>query len=401
MRKRLLTMLVAAAIGVLVMSSVAMAIDYGELGFARRYTTGHHYAGTILNPEGKGDALIFPYYDVRDVAGTSQDTYFAIINEDTGPTLTLTTGAVPGNICIPGIAAKLRFREWDKSEEVFDADIWLSRADVWVGRIIRNTVTNQARLFSDDFVITNFTANAFTLERPLSLGWDFYWFAGYPAISDNRMGYFEVIGEEATAERTVGAGPTWTVTRYPAGTITFTYPDCPNQLSGYAYLVRTARGVAEGYTATAIANFSRTWRALFIAPGAVLPTLAQCEDTLDQLEFEISKEDVYAGYDINPLVNGAFSLIVTFPTKHFHFEGRPLYSFTAVFAYREPFTGATMNTGEPVGVRIYDRNENRVTPTTSWWSPPPLAPTVSLPYEVNVISLYTGWCRHSIRLIHR
>ena len=33
------------------------------------------------------------------------------------------------------MAAKLGFREWDKSEEVFDVDIWLSRGDVWVGHL--------------------------------------------------------------------------------------------------------------------------------------------------------------------------------------------------------------------------------------------------------------------------
>jgi len=40
-------------------------------------------AGTILNPEGKGDVLIFPYYDVRELNGKSQDFHFFIINNET------------------------------------------------------------------------------------------------------------------------------------------------------------------------------------------------------------------------------------------------------------------------------------------------------------------------------
>jgi hypothetical protein len=212
--------------------------------------------------------------------------------------------------------------------------------------------------------------------------------SAYPAISDNRLGYFEVIGEEATAEHTTGASPTWTVTRYPDGG--GFYPDCPNTLWGYAYLVGPSRGVAMGYQATAIANFFRTRTQLYQSPGGLRPTLANCEDSLDQLEFELSKEDIFAGYDVDPAINGAFSLVVTFPTKHFHFLARPTYTLSPTLAWSEPFTSATMNTpGELIRVRIYDRNENTVIPTSTWWSPA-AQPTTALPYEVNVISLYAG-----------
>jgi len=154
MRRGLLAALAAFVTGVF-MTSVAMAMDYGELGF---YRAAPHIAGTTLNEvEGKGDLLLFPYYDVRDIGGQPQNTYFAIVNEESGPTTT----------AIGGVAAKLRFREWDKSEEVFDVDIWLSRADVWVGAIIRNTVTGNARLFSPDWVIVNFTATLLRSTRPL------------------------------------------------------------------------------------------------------------------------------------------------------------------------------------------------------------------------------------------
>jgi hypothetical protein len=381
MSKKLLIIFVAVVMGAF-MSSIAMAIDYGELEYARR-GPGHN-AGTGLNPERKGDVLLFPYYDVRDIGGQSQDTYFAIINEDTGPT---TATLVP----LGGVAAKLRFREWDKSEEVFDADIWLSRADVWVAAITRNAATNQARITSNDWVIVADTLTTFTVQKTLSGGFDFFWLTDYPAISNNLMGYFEVIGEERTAEKVTAVGAIFQVTRYPLGPAGLeVYPDCLNTLMGYAYLVRPSRGVAMGYLATAIANFYRTPTTLFDAPGGLNPTLLDCEDSLDELEFEISKEDVFAGYDIDPAILGRFSLVVTFPTKHFHFEARPYYTLrTALWVYGEPFTGVHMNAGEELKVYIYDRDEHKVTPEVSWWSPRDTV-TLSLPYEVNIIGLYQG-----------
>ena len=78
--------------------------------------------------------------------------------------------------CYDGVAAKLRFREWDKSEEVFDVDIWLSRGDVWVGVVTHNLaipLPYGARITSPDYVIINNDANTFTLDTPLKNGYDF------------------------------------------------------------------------------------------------------------------------------------------------------------------------------------------------------------------------------------
>ena len=47
--------------------------------------TGHNSgntSGTILNPEGRGDLLIFPYYDVREINGKSQDFHILVINNE-------------------------------------------------------------------------------------------------------------------------------------------------------------------------------------------------------------------------------------------------------------------------------------------------------------------------------
>ena len=99
------------------------------------------------------------------------------------------------------MAAKLRFREWDKSEEVFDVDIWLSRGEVWVGQVTHDmavALPYGAKITSPNFVIIANSANTFTLGTPLAAGFDFPSTAFIPPGSSNLYGYMEVIGEERT-----------------------------------------------------------------------------------------------------------------------------------------------------------------------------------------------------------
>jgi len=399
MSKKILIMLVAVVTGAF-MASVAMAVDYGDLGFNTRLATSGKTAGTILNPEGKGDALLAAYYDVRVVNGKTQDTYFAIINEN--------MDAIPHN----GVAAKLRFREWDKSEEVFDIDIWMSDNDVWVGVLTRNPANGLTRITSPDYVITNDSvpAGTFTVSKTtvVSTGFDFFTDfvpggtlnsvlppSGFTSADLTNMGYFEIIGEERTYTKPSTTTAPILVTRFGAGEL-----DCLNSLSAYVYIVRVDDGVSLGYNADAIANFNRqSIVSLYSGPGAPSPSLNNCEDGLDQLEFEISKARVYHGYSIEDNINAKFSHIITFPTKHFHFEKhtpkRLDYTICATvggngcITIGAPFTGATANTGEEVAPKIYDRDENPFTPESGFWSPR-TTPTISLPFEVNVIGLYKG-----------
>ena len=206
MSKKILIMLVAIVTGAF-FAPVAMALNFGDL--ANYFLGGTNTAGTVLNPEGKGDVLICPYYDVRPISGVDQENYFAIINEN----MSVATDG--------GVAAKLRFREWDKSEEVFDIDIWLSENDVWVGILTRNTATGLTHIFSPDYVITapvGPSSTSFTVSRTTGLGTTGLDFnsANVPGGSNNtktppagfssawtpadmtNLGYFEIIGEERT-----------------------------------------------------------------------------------------------------------------------------------------------------------------------------------------------------------
>lgn len=390
MNKKLMVLCLAIVTGLFV-ASVARA-DLGDESYSiiQGITSNSgHTAGTILNPDGKGDLLIFPYYDVREVNGTkTQDFYFAIINEEnegcdeTQPTLE----------CHSGIIAKLRFHEWDKSEEVFDAEIWLSRGDVWVGVVTHNTalpLPYGARITSPDFVnIAPPVGTTFPLGTPLAAGFDFPTTAFIPTGSSNLMGYIEVIAEERTYDHQSGG----VVTRFNA--------DATNTLMGYAYIVRVADGASHAYNAKAFANFSRVASSLYQGPGFPRPDLLDdAEDTLDQLEFQMAREEVFAGYSIENVFLGKFSLILTFPTKHFHYCDH-LHSYTlrgdatsscgTTYPLGPPWTAKQANLPETIDVTIFDRLENRLTPQTVFYSPQPTTPTVGLPFEVNVIGLYQG-----------
>ena len=367
-----------------------MSLCLVSAGFAADFGTAAHdtafagYQGLVLNPEGKGDVLLFPYYDVRPIGGKSQDTYFFIINENTGR-----FGANNGTD--QGVVAKLRFREWDKSEEVFDADIWLSDNDVWVGALTLNTTTGLARITSPDFVVTDYTGAQFTVTTPLSAGFDFLTEkvnytplpSGWTKEMMTQLGYFEVIGEEMTATKRVldaTGNPTNKVNRLTP------YMDCPNSLMGGANIVRVADGVSMGYNAVAIANFYRAG-SLFHFPGSLDPDLSYAQEGLQQLEFELSKYNVFGAYSIETAFLGKASLILTFPTKGFHYvHDKDVAKRTLISGTNQSFTGSTQNAGEKIDLTIFDRDE-RIFRPSQWWSPPK---DIVIPYEVNVCGIYTG-----------
>jgi hypothetical protein len=417
---RNLFVVLAAAVTVFFAISPAVA-DMGDLAFDKvqaLVTAGHNSgntSGTLLNPEGRGDLLIFPYYDVREINGKTQDFLFTIVNHEWEPCegLSLSTQ------CYDGVSAKLRFMEWDKGEEVFSTDIWLSRGDVWVGAITHNpslALPYGARIMSPDFVITDSNADTFTLGTPLKNGYDFSQTAYIPTNpnigvqSSNLYGYIEVIGEERTFDHVWTTSPAFKVTR-----VTATVADVPNTLMGYGYIVRVADGQSMAYNATAIANFSRNKGSLFSGVGSSSPTLMDGEDTLDQLEFQLSKKEVIAGYSVESVIGAKFSLILTFPTKNFHFCQRPNYTARGVSTTpadcvtgppTSPWTATggwyyggdhNANTPESVEAQIYDRNENRIQippcyldQSSPGYQCPPSPPPYTLSYGVNVIGLYQG-----------
>ena len=72
-----------------------------------------------LNPNGTGQALVYPYYTVQSAGGNAYNTYISVVN---------TTSAAK--------AVKVRFLEGKTSQEVLDFNLYLSPNDVWTGAVV-------------------------------------------------------------------------------------------------------------------------------------------------------------------------------------------------------------------------------------------------------------------------
>src|SRR5690606_11834675 len=72
-----------------------------------------------VNPDGLGQALIYPYYTVRTVSGDAYNSLLSVVNS---------TASAKG--------VKVRFLEGKNSREVLDFNLYLSAFDVWTAAIV-------------------------------------------------------------------------------------------------------------------------------------------------------------------------------------------------------------------------------------------------------------------------
>ncbi len=321
--------------------------DLNDLAYENRVNL---RAGTIWNIEGKGDCLIFPYFDVRKAGNSRQVTNITIEN----------TGEY-------GIVAKLRFRDWTRGSELFSKDIWIPSAGAWSATVEVNEDGANAVISGWGDVVFRADGNAFYFTNALLHGVPFSTMnLRRRGENLNLYGFVEVIG----AEKTAPAGAGGKTTR-----LAKSERDCPNTLKGSLSITRVEEGAVTSYDAVAIGNFSRGQGSLFRSPGSPYPRLDQCEDTLDQLDFQLSKWEIFGPFSIAPSDQGKTSLIVTFPTKHFHFKnGRRIQKVNNPFQAMLESQGETVMTSLSIGGVPYPADSQH-----------------TLPYSVNVIGLYKDY----------
>src|SRR5688572_15242449 len=80
-----------------------------------------------LNPNGTGQALVYPYYTAQTAGGNAWNTYISIVN---------TTSRAK--------AVKVRVMEGKTSAEVLDFNLFLSPNDVWTAAIVPGPTANDA-----------------------------------------------------------------------------------------------------------------------------------------------------------------------------------------------------------------------------------------------------------------
>ena len=398
-------------------SSLTTAVVAGIVGAAGLVSVSN---AVNINPDGLGQALIYPYYTVNK----GNSTLVSVVN---------TTNQTK--------AVKVRFMEGRNSEEVLDFNLYLSPFDVWTAAVVSDgpegttpASAPAARIFTSD--------NSCTVPAIPAAGETFKNFqyatgdvkaTGPWELSRTREGHLEIIemgvltagGTFANAAKHNPQGvpancavldSAWS----PGGTGTWltnssTQIEPPSGgLFGGAEIVNPANGTNISYNADAIEGFFISTTAnLHTNPGSVLPSLAQAQTsdagdataivfnngTLTQFPFTgtgAGLRAVSAVFMHNEIYNEFASRtssnlsvqsewVVTFPTKRLHIrQAQP-----ARLPFRTPYNIAAGGACEIVQITFWNREESAVAPGGTGFSPPPPGQTSANPqlcFEAQVVT---------------
>ncbi len=354
------------------------------------------------DPNGLGQALIYPYYSVQTANGSAFNTYISIVNSTS-----------------QGKVLKVRAREGKTSAEVLDFNLYLSPNDVWTAAIIPTdtSATAGGRLITGDVSCTNPAIPAAGVD-----------FRNYQYVGDGlgngldrtREGYMEIIematitGSALAAATHNSAGtPTCAGLTGPAVGAVGAQVSPLNRsvptggLSGTGTLINVNNGVDMGYNATALSNVSagdiyaeigteqgnfidadpiavvvannRVYRSNFATSSGVAGGVRAVSATLDH-------SAVINEYVLDTATRSNTDWVMTFPTKWYFYVG-------AAGTPEAPFTGILGANGacEPVAVTFFNREEAGALAAGVDFSPlPPGTPGSSLCWESTVMSIRNG-----------
>jgi hypothetical protein len=402
-------------------SSLTTAVVAGIVGVAGLVSVSN---AVNINPDGLGQALIYPYYTVNK----SNNTLISVVN---------TTDETK--------AVKVRFMEGRDSQEVLDFNLYLSPFDVWTAAIVSGgpegttpAAAPAARVFTSDTSCTVPALGVDPIDGQPGIAFRNFQYAngtekvtGPWALSRTREGHIEMIEMGVLEEgagtlafsakhvngvpRNCGAlvaawdigGGIWTDS---AGDAQMNPPS--GGLFGGAEIVNAGNGQNISYNADAIEGFFVDDTAnLHTDPGSLAPSLADAQTapgtaeaivfangTLYQFPFTgtgaglravsavFMHNEIYNEYSSSTSANLASESewVITFPTKRLHIQ-----SATAVA--RLPFR-STYNIGnggacEPVAIRFWNREEQTTSASGVPFSPPqPGQATPSLCFEAQVVT---------------
>ena len=343
-----------------------------------------------VNPDGLGQALIYPYYTVRDkVVGAPYTSLLSVVNS--------TASAK---------AVKVRFLEGKNSREVLDFNLYLSKRDVWVAAIIP-TATG-AGIYTPDKSCTTPKVSA---DPTAPTGFVNYGYTGSSAdgadisLDRTREGYVEIIEmgninspspTETAVTHVAGVPPCDTFATASADTLAGT-----GGLFGNMTLINVLAGEDFGVEAVALQGFSSI--PLWFTPGSVDPQLALVNpktsvvisgtttwvtdwsttpDAVNPVSAVLMHNNVYNEFVLETATKSGTDWVVTMPTKRFYIATGSGNNAGRLF--QRNFNG---NSGscDDVVVTQYDREERSVS-TPGSFSPPPPTQTDAICWEANVIT---------------
>ncbi len=342
-----------------------------------------------VNPDGLGQALIYPYYTVRDkVAGAPYQSLLSVVNS--------TASAK---------AVKVRFLEGKNSKEVLDFNLYLSAKDVWVAAIIPTAAG--AGIFTPD---KSCTTPAVSSDPANPTPFVNYAYTGSAAdgadtsLDRTREGYVEII----EMGNILGGSTTEVAVTHVAGV-----PPCGALASASAHTVAGNGGLFGGMTlinvlagedftqdAVALEGFSTT--PLWAPAGSVDPTLSFVNPkvsvvtsgvntyvtdwtglaAVDPVSAVMMHNNVYNEFVLDTVTKSRTDWVMTMPTKRFYIATGSGNNAGRLF--QRNFNG---NSGscDDVVVSIYDREERTVQAPGSF-SPPPPTQTDAICWEVNIVT---------------
>jgi len=360
------------------------------------------------DPNGLGQALIYPYYTVQSNGGNPYWTLISVVN---------TTNRAK--------IVKVRFLEGKTSAEVLDFNLYLSANDVWTAGVIPagTTATDPGRIVTTDVSCTNPAIPATGVDFR-----NFFYLTGGDALPGigldrTREGYLEII-EMGTLTGTAAANVTHGAAGTPANCaavqgdpVTLNSVDAPTGgLSGTGTLMNVQNGADFTYNADALGAVFAA--ATVTGPSALTPNLANADPmsvvinsgvlTAAGLTAQITVyrtdwtavSGVAAGARASAAVfmhtavmneyildSGSQSLsdwVVTMPLKR---------AFVSSTTAATPFTNVLVATGacETVGFQFFNREERGAAAAGADFSPtPPAGAPNSLCWESTIISLKNG-----------
>ena len=334
-----------------------------------------------VNPDGLGQVLLYPYYDVQ----SGFDTYVHVVN---------TTSAVK--------AVKVRFLEGKNSQEVLDFNLYLSPKDEWTGVLVRSATGTKLST-----VDTSCTAPAIPAGGVEFRNLRYQTDDINKGTDRTREGYIEIIemgnitGSVATAATHVDGVPLDCAAVRAAANVASGNLPADGGLYGFNTLINVEAGMATTLDAVALDDFWLNDLGVYTNPGSLLPSLENTTQTADILDGNtvvtgtfapstadavsaiLMRTNVINDYVVAPEIAAMTDWVITFPTKRFYVN-EPA---TALPPFQNIWNTEKTISCDSIGITYFDREEKTTVAGDDDFSPKPDTPTASLCNEVNTVSM--------------
>lgn len=344
----------------------------------------------FVNPDGTGQALIYPYYTVQSANGDAFNAYVSVVNHT----------AVAK-------ALRVRIHEARAGKDVGSFNVYLAPHDTWTGALVPN-VQGGATLASSDL-----SCNSVQDGGGLSFALSAAQYSGTNGDGNGdgldrlREGWIEILEMGEIAQPGAVAALTHNAAGYPAncGAVEPALASGGGAvgppgggLSGTLTLINVANGVnfavkAEALDQLATRPYYRVandpypaFAAQEIDPVSVTTTgrttwVSYWINPFDAVSAALLREEAWAEYVLDKSTASHTEVVLTFPTRQFY--------GTTSSGYQSPVAGnigwlpnclaGSTFLGTLVGIGFYDRESNGHTATTYRGSPPGSGPPVPAP----------------------